>query len=421
MNSTMERVSSNKVKFRMELAADAFEAALQAAYLKMRGRINVPGFRKGRAPRKMIERMYGESIFYEEAFDAVFPGMYDEAVTAHDAQVIDRPEVDIETISAAEGLVVVAEVYVQPEITLGQYKGLAVEREDDTIDDEAVEQELGRLRQRNARETEIEDRPVQDDDIVTLDYAGTVDGVPFEGGTAEGQTLTIGSGQFIQGFEEQMIGMQIGEERDLQVKFPEEYHSEELSGKDAVFHVKVLGIRTRELPELDDEFAKDVSEFDTLEEYRADIRANLAKTAAERAEAAFENALVQAALDNAELDVPPPMIDQEVESELRSMDMRLRQQGISLENYIAFTGQSMDDLREQRREGAETRVKGELVIEAIRKAEGIVATEADIEAMTAKIVPEGIELTDAHREYIADVAAKQATLDFLKREAAPAQ
>jgi trigger factor len=214
MNATMERVSSYTVKFRMELAADAFEAALQAAYLKMRGRINVPGFRKGKAPRKIIERMYGESIFYEEAFDAVFPDMYDEAVATHDAQVVARPEVDIETISAAEGLVVVAEVYVQPEITLGQYKGLEIEREDDTIDDEAVEQELGRLRQRNARETEVEDRPVQDDDIVTLNYAGTVDGVPFDGGTAENQTLTIGSGQFIPGFEEQMIGMQIGEERD---------------------------------------------------------------------------------------------------------------------------------------------------------------------------------------------------------------
>ncbi|MDR0897717.1 MAG: trigger factor [Oscillospiraceae bacterium] len=421
MNSTMERVSSNKVKFRMELAADAFEAALQAAYLKMRGRIAVAGFRKGKAPRKVIERMYGESVFYEEAFDAVFPGMYDEAVTTHGAQVVDRPEVDVETISAAEGLVVIAEVYVQPEITLGQYKGLAVEREDDTVDDEAVEQELGRLRQRNARETEVEDRPVQDDDIVTLDYAGSVDGVPFEGGTAQGQTLTIGSGQFIPGFEEQMIGMQIGEERDLQVKFPEEYHSEELSGKDAVFHVKVLGIRTRELPELDDEFAKDVSEFDTLEEYRADIRAKLSKTATERAEAAFESALVEAAVENAQMDVPPPMVDQEIENELRDMDMRLRQQGIPLENYLAFTGQSMDDLRQQRREGAEARVKGELVIEAIRKAEGIEPSEADIEAMTAKIVPEGIELTDAHREYIREVAAKQATLDMLKREAVPAQ
>ncbi len=425
MSSTMEKVSTNKIKLRMELGAEAFEEAMQNAYLKTRGRINVPGFRKGKAPRKLIERMYGESVFYEEAFDAVFPSLYDAAIEEHGVKAVGRPEIDIETISGDKGLAVTAEVYVHPEVVLGQYKGLSVERPDDTVDEDSVDQELGRVRQRNARETEVEGRPVKDDDIVTLDYAGTVDGVAFEGGTAEKQTLTIGSGQFIPGFEEQMVGMNIGEEKDLSVKFPDEYHAEELKGKDAVFHVKVHAIRTRELPDLDDEFAKDVSEFDTLEEYKADIRAKLQREATRRADAEFENALVEAAVENASMDVPPPMVEQKIDTMLRDMSMRMAYQGIRMEDYLKYTAQSEEDLREQHREEAEKRVKGELVLEAIRRAENLQPSEAEIDEVIARYA-EGsgksfeefkAGLTAQQLDYITEDAATIAALNLLKKEA----
>jgi len=425
MQSTIERISTNKIKLRIELEAPAFEEALQKAYLKMRGRINVPGFRKGKAPRKLIERMYGEGVFYEEAFDAVFPELYEKAVKEHDVHAVDQPEVNIETIGGADGLAVVAEVYVRPEVTLGEYKGLEVAREDDTVDEEAVDQEVSRVRQRNAREEEIEDRPVRDDDIVTLDYAGTVDGVAFEGGTAEKQQLTIGSGQFIPGFEEQMTGMSIGEEKDISVTFPADYHDEELAGKDAVFHVKVHGIRARELPDLDDEFAKDVSEFDTLEEYKADTRAKLQAEATRRADAAFENGLVEAAVKNASIDVPPPMAEREIDSMVRDMGMRMAYQGIKMEDFLRYTGQTEEEMRGQYKAQAEERVKGELVLDAIRKAEDIKPSQADIDDVLAKYAkqsgkePEDFrkDLSERQLEYITDDAATIATLAFLKKSA----
>lgn len=427
MSSTMEKVSPNKVKLRMELDAAAFEEAMQNAYLKTRGRINVPGFRKGKAPRKLIERMYGESVFYEEAFDMVFPDLYDASIKENELKTVGQPDIDIETIGSGEPLVVTAEVYTYPEVTLGQYKGLPVARSDSSVDDEAVDQEIGRVRQRNAREEEIDNRPVQEDDIVTLDYLGSVDGVPFDGGAAEKQTLTIGSGQFIPGFEEQIVGMTIGEERDLTVTFPTEYHSEELAGKDAVFHVKVHGIRTRELPDLDDEFAKDVSEFDTLDEYKADIRRNLEDDADRRANAQFENELVDAAVENASIDVPPPMIERQIDSMLRDMSMRLAYQGISLEMYMQYTGMTEEIIREQNRNEAERRVKGELVIEAIRKAENIEPSEEELEDVIRRYAEQGNEsvadfrkgLSEAQMEYIREDAATISVLEFLKKEADP--
>lgn len=427
MSSTMEKVSSNKVKLRIELDAEAFDKAIQTAYLKTRGRINVPGFRKGKAPRKLIERMYGESIFYEEAFDEVFPDLYEAAIKENDIKAVGRPDVDIEKIGGGEPLVVSAEVYTYPEVTLGEYKGLTVEKPDDSVDAEAVDQEIGRVRERNAREEEVEDRPVKDDDIVTLDYSGSVDGVKFDGGTAEGQTLTIGSGQFIPGFEEQLVGMKIGEERDITVTFPTEYHAEELAGKEAVFHVKVHGIRVRELPELDDEFAKDVSEFDTLEEYKADIRRKLSDEAEKRANAQYETELVDAAVENATMDVPPPMVERQIDSMLNDMAMRMAYQGIRMEDFLKYTGQSIDELRTQYRDDAEKRVKGELVIEAIRKAESVEPSQEEIDDVTRRYAEQsGKELdafrdglTDEQKEYIREDAATIAVLEYLKREAKP--
>lgn len=427
MNSTMEKVSPNKVKLRMELEADAFEAAMQKAYLKTRGRINVPGFRKGKAPRKLIERMYGESVFYEEAFDAVFPDLYKDAVEQNDLNPVGDPDIDIETITGGEPLVVTAEIYVYPEVELAEYKGLNVARPDDKVDEEAVDQEIGRIRDRNAREEEIEDRPVQEDDIVGLDYAGSVDGVPFDGGTAEGQTLTIGSGQFIPGFEEQLVGMKIGEERDINVTFPAEYHSEDLAGKEAVFHVKINSIRVRELPELDDEFAKDVSEFDTLDEYKASIRKQLEENASTQADAQFENALVDAVIDASTIDVPPPMIERRIDRMMYDMAMRMAYQGLRMEDYLRYTGQTQEAMREQFKDEAERFVKGQLVLEAIRKAENVEPSEADIDASIARYATQSgqeedafrKDLTDEQMEAIRDDAAITLVLDLLKREAKP--
>ena len=424
MSSTMEKVSTNKIKLRLELEKAAFEEALQKAYLKMRGRMNVQGFRKGKAPRKLIERMYGESVFYEEAFDAVFPGMYDAAIAEHALKVVGQPEIDIETISAEEGLVILAETYVYPEVTLGAYKGLAVARDDDTVDDEAVDQQVHQMRMRNAREEEVEGRPVQEDDIVLLDYAGTVDGVPFEGGTAQGQTLTIGSGSFIPGFEEQMIGMHIGEEKDINVTFPAEYHEETLAGKEAVFHVAVHGIRVRELAELDDEFAKDVG-FDTLEEYKTDIREKLEADVKRNADNKFENELVDAASANASLEVPPPMIETKIDRMINDFSMRMAYQGLRLEDFLTYTGQSLEELREQYREDAENQVKGELVLEAIALAEAIEPTDEEVDAVIARYAESSgkemeefkASLTEAQLEYVTEDAKTIAVLDLLKKEA----
>ncbi len=429
MSSTMEKVSSNQVKLHIELGAEAFEDAIQAAYQKIRGRINVPGFRRGKAPRKVIERMYGESVFYEDAFDAAFPDLYAEAIKEHDIKVVDQPDVDIETIGGEAGLVVNATIYVKPDVTLGEYKGLDVQRPEDGVDEEAVDQEVSKVRQRNAREEEIQGRPVQDDDIVTLDYAGTVDGVAFEGGTAQGQTLQIGSGSFIPGFEEQMVGMEIGEDKDLKVTFPKEYHQEDLANKDAVFHVKVLGIKVRELPDLDDEFAKDVSEFDTLDAYKASIRAKLQADASRQADVEFENGLVEAVLATTEMDVPPPMIEREIDALLQNMSIRMMYQGIRMQDFLNYTGQTEEQLREQYRNEAEKHVRGELALQAIREAENIEASEADVDALIAKYAEQAGKEFDAYKAEIPENQIKAfqedaiiaKVLDFLKANAKKAE
>ena len=429
MNSSMEKISSNKVKLRLELEAEAFEEAVQKAYLKMRNRINVPGFRKGKAPRAVIERMYGEGVFYEEAFDSVFPDMYRAAVEENHLEVVDQPSVDVETMEKGKNLVAVAEVFVSPEVELGVYKGLDVQRGADEVDEEAVDHEIEQVRQRNAREIEVEDRPVQDDDIVNLDYAGSVDGVPFEGGTAQGQTLTIGSGSFIPGFEEQMVGMNIGEEKDLNVTFPEKYHSENLAGKNAVFHVKVNSIHTRELPALDDEFAKDVSEFDTLDEYKKDVRAKLEEQAKKQADAQFENELVEAVVKESKMDIPQAMIERKLDEKVQDLAMRMAYQGMRFDDFLKYTGQTEAQVRDQFRDDATDVVKGELVIKAIRKAENLEPTEEEIDDVIgryAKASGKDFEefkksLNEQQMEYVKEDAATIAVLNLLKKEAKKAE
>ena len=425
MNSTVEKISSNQVKISFDVEAEAFEQAIQKAYLKERGRINIPGFRKGKAPRKVIENMYGTGVFYEQALDILFPDIYPAAIEQHKLKVVDRPSIDITQMEAGQPLQFTAEVYVRPEVTLGQYKDLGIERGSDAVDEDAVDQEIERVRQRNAREIEVEDRPVQDDDIVQLNYAGTVDGVAFDGGTAENQTLTIGSGSFIPGFEEQMVGMAVGEEKDLTVTFPEEYHAKELAGKEAVFHAKVLGIKVRELPELDDEFAKDVSEFDTLDAYKASVRAKLEKESTERVDNEWENALVEAVAQNAQMEIPKGMIEAEVDNILRNMAMRMAYQGLRMEDFLRYTGQTEEAMREQYTPEAEKRVRAELALEAVAQAESIVWDEESLEKEIATFAEQNgqelyafkANLNEGQLESLREYVVTRKVIDLLKQSA----
>ena len=425
MSYTVEKIASNKVKLSFVESAESFEAAIAKAYLKERGKINVPGFRKGKAPRKLIESMYGEAVFYDDAFELVAQPAYEEAIKADSLQVVDRPQVDIEQIGSGKELKYTIEVFVKPDVTLGEYKGVAVEKKIEKVTDEAVDARIERDVERASTTQDVEDRAVENGDIVNLDYAGTVDGVAFEGGTAEKQSLTIGSGMFIPGFEEQMVGMNIGEERDLSVKFPEQYHAENLAGKDAVFHVKVNGIQTKVRPELDDDFAADVSEFDTFEAYKANIVSEMEKNAAERSEANLEDALVQKVVDAADCDIPNAMIEDEETTMLREMEMRMMYQGIRMEDYLKYTGQTEEQLRENYKPEATNRVKTQLVLEAIAKAENIVPSDEDVEegiADQAKRMNRDVEefkssLSDQQKGYLKETAGIKKVIDFLKANA----
>ncbi len=425
MSYTYEKLTTNKAKLTFVIPAEQFDEAMQKSYLKNRGRINVPGFRKGKAPRKMIESMYGEGIFYDDAFEIVFPGAYEEAVTAENLQVVSRPEVDVQEIAAGTDLKFTAEVYVRPDVLLGEYKNLTVEIEKQAVTDEMIDARIEQDRQKNARVIDKTEGAVEEGDTVNLDYAGSVDGVAFEGGTAQGQTLKIGSHQFIPGFEEQMVGMTIGEEKDLDVTFPTEYHAAELAGKAAVFHVKVNGIQATELPELDDDFAADVSEFTTFADYRTSIVEELNERAQKNNKVAAENALVEKAVENAEIDVPAAMIETECENILREMEMRMMYQGLRMEDYLKYTGQTIEDMKSAYANEAEKRVKIELTLEAIRKAEGIEPTEEEVNAQIAEQAArmgqtaEELEknLTAEQRSYLADTAAVQKVVDLMAQTA----
>ncbi len=381
MQHTVEKLSSNKVKISFTVPASSFEEAIEKAYLKMRGRVNVPGFRKGKAPRKLIQRMYGDGIFYDEALDILFPEAYLTAVKESDLHPVGRPDVNVEEMEEGKDLAFSCEVFVQPEVKLGQYKGVSVTRLVREVPQGDVDARVSQEQKRVARSVEVTDRPVQNGDQVNLDYAGAVDGVPFEGGTAQSQTLVIGSGNFIPGFEEQMVGMAIGEERDLTVTFPEKYHSEELQGKDAVFHVKVNGITVEELPELDDDFASEVSDFDTFQEYQDDLRKKLQEASDQRSTENAKESMLQAIVQEAEIDLPDPMIEEKLDEMMEQMSWRMQQQGFTLKKFQELTGQSDEQMRDGYREEAKNALKTELVVEEIIKAENIQTDEADVDKM----------------------------------------
>ena len=388
MSITVEKISSNKVKLSFDIEAARFDEAMSKAYIKVRGQVSIPGFRKGKAPRKMIENMYGEGVFYDEAFELIFDEVYGPAVEENKLDVVDRPEIEIQQIGAGKNLQFTAEVFVVPEVTLGAYKGVAVKKEVTEVTDAQVDAKVEEERSKQATEVEVDDRAVMEGDTVNLDYCGTVDGVAFAGGTAEGQTLKIGSHTFIPGFEEQMVGMCIGEEKDLNVTFPEKYHSDELAGKAAVFHVKVNSITATELPALDDDFAKDISEFDTLDEYKADIRAKLEAQAAERDQNAFTNAVIEKVMENAAVEIPNAMIERQIDSMMRDFEYRLQAQGLKLADFIKYTGQDMKAFRENYRGQAEKSVKAHLVLSAVEKAEAFEPSAEAIDEQIAKFAPQ---------------------------------
>ncbi|MDD6682057.1 MAG: trigger factor [Clostridiales bacterium] len=426
MGYTVEKISGNQVKIAFEIASEKFDEAVQKAYVKVRGKVNVPGFRKGKAPRKLIESMYGEAVFYDDAFDILFPGEYEACVKENDIKVVDRPEVDeVEQIGCGKDLKFTVKVFVKPDVELGNYKGLKAVKYVHKVTDEEIDARINQDVEKATTMADVTDRAVENGDTVNLDYAGSVDGVAFEGGTAQGQTLEIGSGRFIPGFEEQMIGMNLNEEKDLQVKFPEEYHAEELKGKDAVFHVKVNAIQTKVKPELDDDFAADVSEFDTFAAYKESIVKELTERAEKNADVRLENELVQQAVDAADCDIPDAMIEDEMNIMLREMKMRMMYQGFRFEDYLQYTGQTEEQMKEMYRPEAKNRVKMQLVLEAMVKAENIEATEEDVEKATAEeaermgreVEEFKASLNDRQKEYLKENAAIRKVVDMVVEKA----
>ncbi len=417
--ATFEKLENNRAKLTITVSPETFGPAVQKAYQKTANQYNVPGFRKGKAPRKVIENMYGEGAFYEEAFEIVWGDAYDAALEEHKLTAVDKPSLDITTISGADGVVFTAQVQLKPEVTLGAYKKLEVPEPDFTVQDEAVMAEIEKEREKNARFIEV-DRAVENGDRVMLDYSGSVNGEKFDGGTAEDQLLVIGSGSFIPGFEEQLVGMKAGEEKDINVKFPDEY-SAPLAGKDAVFAVKIKAVQVKELPELDDEFAKDISDFDTFEALKADKRAQMEEKAAKNRQTAIENIALQKAADNAIVDIPDVMVERQISYMLRDIAYQLSMSGLSLEDYVKYSGTDMNGLKESYRTEATARVKMQLVIEAIGEKEGVSCTDDDVKAVieeyaagSGKSVEEfETSLSDDDREYFSDNATARKTVKIV--------
>ena len=379
MSLQVERLEKNMAKLTIEASAEEFEKAIQKAYNKNKKNINVQGFRKGKAPLAIIEKMYGIEIFYEDAANEIIPFAYEEAARDSELEIVSRPEIDVVQIERGKPFIFTAEVAVKPEVTLGEYKGIEVEKKDVTVSDEEVMSRIERELEQNSRMLTIDDRPIQKDDIAVIDFEGFVDGNPFEGGKGEGYSLTIGSNSFIDNFEEQLIGKSVGEEVDVNVTFPEEYHAKDLAGKPALFKVKINEIKKKELPQLDDDFAQDVSEFDTLDEYKENIRATIKEDKEKVLKTAKENEIVDKIIENATMDIPEPMIEAHVGQMADDFAQRIQFQGLTVEQYFQFTGMDSKKFLESLRPQALKRIQSRLVLEAIVKAENIEVTEEELE------------------------------------------
>ena len=379
MSVQVEKLEKNMAKLTIEVAPEELEKAIEGAYQKNKGKISVPGFRKGKVPRQMIERMYGKEVFYEDAVNALIPEAYEKAVDECEEEIVSSPKIEVAQVEAGKPFIFTAEVALKPEVKLGKYKGVKVEKADTEVTDEEVDKEIDKERESNARNIDVTDRAVKDGDIVTLDFEGFVDGTAFEGGKGENYPLTIGSGTFIPGFEEQLVGAEIGKETEVNVTFPEDYQAEDLKGKAAVFKCKVNEIHVKELPEADDEFASEVSEFETLAEYKADIRGRLEERKAKAAREAKEAAVIEEIIKDSDMEIPEAMIETQQRQMIDEFAQRIQMQGLTLEQYFQFTGASYDQMIEQVKPQAEKRIQSRLVLEAVAAAEKIEATEEDYE------------------------------------------
>lgn len=417
MSLQVEKMEKNMAKLTIEVSAEELEKAIQRAYLKQRGKISVPGFRKGKVPRQMLEKMYGVEIFYDDAANSLIPEAYGKAYDECELEIVSQPKVEVVQLEKGKPFIFTAEVAVKPEVTLGEYKGLKVDKVSNRVTAKEVEAKLEEEQKKNARTIVVEDRAVQDGDEVVLDFEGFVDGVAFEGGKGENYPLTIGSGSFIPGFEEQLIGAEAEKEVEINVTFPEEYHAADLAGKAAVFKCTVHEIKAKELPELDDEFASEVSEFDTLDAYKADIKAKIKEQKLADGNRKKEDQAVEKAVANATMEIPEAMIDTQVSQMAQDFAQRMQQQGLSMEQYFQFTGLTAEKMREELRPQAVKRIETRLVLEAIVKAENIEITDERIDEELAKMAEAYKMEVEKLKEFMGENEKEQMKMDLAVQEA----
>ena len=418
MSVQVEKLEKNMAKLTIEVAAEELEKAIEAAYQKNKSKISIPGFRKGKVPRQMIERMYGKEVFYEDAANALIPDAYEKALDECEEDIVSSPSIDVVQIEAGKPFIFTAEVALKPEVKLGKYKGVKVEKADITVTDEEVDAEINKERENNARNIEVTDRAVKDGDITTLDFEGFVDGVAFEGGKGENYPLTIGSGAFIPGFEEQLIGAEIGKEVEVNVTFPEDYQAEDLKGKAAVFKCTVKEIKEKQLPELDDEFASEVSEVETLAEYKADVKGKLEERKAKEAKDAKEAAVIEEIVKDSEMEIPEAMLATQQRQMVDEFAQRIQMQGLSIDQYFQFTGSSYEQMIEQVKPQAEKRIQSRLVLEAVAKAENITATDEDYED-ELKVMAEAYQMeVEKVKELLPEKSVAQIKEDIAVKKAA---
>lgn len=417
MSLQVENLEHNMAKLTIEVSAEDVEKALNAAYLKQRNQINMPGFRKGKVPRQMIEKMYGPEVFYEEAANKMIPKAYGKAYDDCELELVSQPQIDVVQLEKGKPFIFTAEVAVKPEVTLGEYKGLKVDKVSTEVTAEEIEEEINKEREKSGRTIEITDRAVMDKDQVTLDFEGFADGEAFEGGKGENYPLTIGSGSFIPGFEEQLIGAKLDEEIEVNVTFPEEYQAKELSGKEAVFKCTVRSIKAKELPKLDDEFAAEVSECETLDEYKAQVEKTIKERKEQEAKTQKENQAVDKAIENASMDIPEAMVDMQVKQMAEDFTRRIQQQGLTVEQYFQFTGMTNEKMLEELKPQAEKRIKTRLLLEAIVKAENIEVQEERLEEELQKMAEAYQMELDKLKELMGENEKNQMKEDIAVQEA----
>ena len=417
MSLQVEKMEKNMAKLTIEVSAEELDKAMQNAYLKARGKISIPGFRKGKAPRKMIEQMYGKGIFLEDAANALIPEHYSKALEECDLEIVSQPEIDVTQAEPGKAFIFTAEVAVKPEVTLGEYKGVEVPKSETEVTDEDIDAEIKKEQEKNSRTVTVEDRGAENGDITTIDFEGFVDGVAFEGGKGTDYPLTLGSGSFIPGFEDQLVGAKAGNHVEVNVTFPEEYQAAELAGKAAVFQCDVKKVETKELPELDDDFAQDVSEFDTLAEYREDVKKNLTEKKEKEARAAKENAAVDKAIENAEMEIPDAMLNTQVRQMMNDFASRMQSQGLTMEQYFQFTGMTAEKMQEEMKPQALKRIQTRLVLEKIAETENIEVSEDEVNEEIGKMAEMYKMEADKLKELLGDRELEQMKKDMAVQKA----